>query len=421
MQIARKIPVLHRLKSLFTGYPSFSASYLTTASRVITNTNTIDAQAKAYTTCPPVSAIINRKAKAFVNGKWWLLDKDGNESKSPISKNVGKLLAKPNLLQSWNQFLVQVKIMEQAFGECFILAIRPVGMNTIKSLWVIPNWMIAPKTGNYYFYATAFDDIITHYELTIAGKKVDIATCDILHHKDITFNTSNPLRGQSRLVALQDPVSNIICAYEARNVLMTKRGAIGILSNESKDATGRLPLLPHEKKQLQTDFRKYGITKDLYQVIISESNLKWQSMTFPTKDLMLFEEIEDDVRQVADNYDYPMYLLGFKQGSTFSNVGEAKKSLYQDSIIPEAETFALNLNEFLGLTNQGFSLQVFYDHLEVFQQSQKETAEAFKVKNEGMRIAYEMGIVTLEEWRTSIDYDPVNFNGNTFYNETNSN
>ena len=140
-------------------------------------------------------------------------------------------------------------------------------------------------------------------------------------------------------------------------------------------------------------------------------------MTFPTRELMLFEEIEDDVRQIADNYDYPMYLLGFKAGSTFSNVGEAKKALYQDTIIPEAEGWAEAFTTYFELKNLGFKLSVFFDHLDVFQQSEKERAEAFKIKNEGFKIAYELGVVTREEWRVGIDYDAEKFLGKTFHNE----
>jgi hypothetical protein len=115
-----------------------------------------------------------------------------------------------------------------------------------------------------------------------------------------------------------------VAAYEARNVLITRKGALGILSNQTRDAAGSKPLKEGEKKEVQEDFQKYGLGKDQYQVIITNANLKWQPMTFSTKDLMLMEELEDSTRAIADNLDYPMYLLGFKEGSTFSNVGEQR-------------------------------------------------------------------------------------------------
>lgn len=161
-----------------------------------------------------------------------------------------------------------------------------------------------------------------------------------------------------------------------------------------------------DKKNLQEDFQKYGLSRDQWQVIITNASLKWQAMSMPTKDLLLFEEIEDDVRQIADTYEYPMYLLGFKSGTTYSNVGEAKKSLYQDSIIPEAEYIAESLSTFLKTDLVGLQIKVFYDHLDIFQQGEKEKADAFKVRSDANVPLYEKGIITLNQLLTVLDMDP---------------
>lgn len=387
--------------------------------KTVQETVTILGQSAAYNICPPVNGIINRKARAFTNGKWWILDKEGNEATGAKVSGLQKLLKKPNPLQSWNQLLSQAKVYEQVFGEVFFFAIIPAGFSDkskIKALWVVPNWIINVRlTGKHYF-QTELADIIEGYDISLNGSITPLPDGSVIHIRDINQNSTDVTRGQSRLASLQDPISNIVAAYEARNVLITRKGALGILSNQTRDAAGAVPLKEGEKEEVQEEFKKYGLSKEQYQVIITNANLKWQPMTFPTKDLMLFEEIEDDVRAIADNFDYPMYLLGFKEGSTYSNVGEAKKSLYQDTIIPEADGWAEAFTSFFELEGLGLKLSVYYDHLDVFQQSEKEKAEAFKVKNEGFKIAYEMGVVTREEWRIGIDYDADKFLGNTFHN-----
>lgn len=387
--------------------------------KTVQETVTILGQSSAYNICPPVNGIINRKARAFTNGKWWILDKDENEATGARIAGLQKLLKKPNPLQSWNQLMAQAKIYEQVYGEVFLFAIIPAGFtdkSKVKAIWVIPNWIMNVKlTGKHYF-QTELEDIIEGYDINIDGSTTPLPDGSVIHIRDINQNSTDVIRGQSRLASLQDPISNIVAAYEARNILITRKGALGILSNQTRDAAGAVPLKENEKLEVQEDFRKYGLGKDQYQVIITNANLRWQPMTFPTRELMLFEEIEDDVRQIADNFDYPMFLLGFKAGSTFSNVGEAKKSLYQDTIIPEAEGWAEALSTFFELEDLGLKLSVFYDHLEVFQQSEKERAEAFKVKNEGFKIAFELGVVTREEWRVGIDYDAEIFLGKTFHN-----
>jgi hypothetical protein len=120
---------------------------------------------------------------------------------------------------------------------------------------------------------------------------------------------------------------------------------------------------------------------------------------------MLFEEIEDDVRAISDAYDYPMFLLGFKDGTTFDNVGEAKKTLYQDAIIPEAIGWAEAFARYFELGKLGLKIEITYDHLEIFQQSEKDKAEALKAKIEANMPLLTNNIITLNQFLTAIDYD----------------
>ncbi|KAF0193546.1 MAG: Phage portal protein, partial [Bacteroidetes bacterium] len=351
--------------------------------KTVQNTVTIIGQTAAYNICPPVNGIINRKARAFTNGKWWVLDPDGKEASGPIATSIKKLLKQPNPLQSWNQFMAQAKVYEQAFGEVFVFAIMPTGFtdkSKIKALWILPNWIVDVRLTGKHFLQTDINEIIEGYDISVNGSLTPLARESVLHIRDINQNSLDVIRGQSRLASLQDPISNIVAAYEARNVLITRKGALGILSNQTRDAAGSVPLKKEDKEDVQEEFKKYGLGKDQYQVIITNANLKWQPMTFPTRELMLFEEIEDDVRQIADNFDYPMYLLGFKAGTTFSNVGEAKKSLYQDAIIPEAEGWAEAFTTFFDGEKNKIQISVSYDHLEVLQQGEKEKADAFAAK-----------------------------------------
>jgi hypothetical protein len=417
---------LLNLKSYFSGfgllanpsnYSTATVNYYLGGTRKVTETHSIQGQLAAYEFCPAVTGIVNRKTKSFMNGYWMFVDKDGKESKSIEVKDLKKLLEKPNSIQSWKSFIAQAKSYEQIFGECFIYALRPYGMNVISSLWVIPNWIGQPGyKDNTYMHPPLFEGYENFVIKDEKGFEYEIPLDDILIIRDIGTNPINPIKGQSRLISLQDPVSNIIAAYEARNVLITRRGAIGILSNDSKDAAGQIPIDPEEKAQLQKDFSSYGITKDKFQAIISNANLRWQQMTFPTKDLLLFEEIEDDTRQIADNYDYPNYLLGFKNGSTFNNVNEAKKSLYQDAIIPESEIWAESFTRFFGLEKT--MVDISFKHLDVFKKGEKEKAETNQAISHGMQVAYQNQIVTREEWRMALGYDPDTFTGDTFYQQT---
>jgi hypothetical protein len=137
--------------------------------------------------------------------------------------------------------------------------------------------------------------------------------------------------------------------------LINRRGALGILSNNGKDVNGTLPLDPEEKKALEEDFKRYGIRKEQVQMIITNAALSWQQMGYPTKELMLFEEIEDDIMRMCDTYSYPYRLLSSNQANSLGGT-DAKvfdKRLYQAAIIPESESMYDQWNDFFDLETYG--------------------------------------------------------------------
>lgn len=418
LRVGGKFPYIHRVKGI--SQPVLSVEndgtgffYSITGSGTAQDTRTVQGQLQAYQRCPAVSGIIHKKVAAHLNGELWICNEDEKEApNSAAFYTIRRLMQRPNVMQSWDEFYAQAQLFMQIFGEVFIMAIVPVGfnINNCKALWVLPNWDMSIKATGKMFYQFDRNEIIEGYYL----RQEKIPSEFVLHIKDAGYNYDNPLNGMSRLSQLQDPVSNIIAAYESRNVLITRRGAIGILSNESKDTVGALPLKPEEKTELQNDFRRYGLMRDKWQVIISNAALKWQSMTYSTRDLMLFEEIEADTRQIADNYGYPSYLLGFTGGTTFNNVNEAKKSLYQDTIIPEADAFFDAFSAFFGLKEKGYEVECYFDELDIFQESENEKAQAMLAINQANQIAYQNGIITLEEWRQMLDFDPKLPKGTTY-------
>ena len=50
--------------------------------------------------------------------------------------------------------------------------------------------------------------------------------------------------GRSRLDSQKYTVSNIIAVYEARNAIYVKRGALGLIVNQKKDADGTVAMKP---------------------------------------------------------------------------------------------------------------------------------------------------------------------------------
>jgi hypothetical protein len=189
--------------------------------------------------------------------------------------------------------------------------------------------------------------------------------------------------------------------------LIVKKGAIGILSNDSRDQSGTIPLPEGEKDDVQKAFSRYGIIGQPFQVIVTEASLKWQQMGSPTKDLMLFEEIEDDVNQLTDGYGYPVELMSRKSGVTYANKREAKRDFYNDTVVPQAEGRVEQLSAGLIHKDSNLVIGVDYSGVEVMQDGQEAKAKARKALNEALKLEYDSGLITKNDWLVGLGRDKV--------------
>jgi len=366
---------------------------------------------EAFTKCPPVNAIINRKAQAYINGKTWVLNKQGKEAQSEAAKKIRNLLLKPNPLQSWKQFEAQGYIYEQLFGYSLVLSVKPFGFKDnidASALWNIPPSMVDIEETKKLFYQADQTGMIKQIVLFYKGERTVLEIGDVYIFKDITPSFDTLVLPESRIKSLRLPINNIIGAFESRNVLINYRGALGILSHEQGSGEySQIPISDTEKKELQKDLRRYGLKERQWQFIITSAALKWQQMGVPTKDLMLFEEVEADTMSICDNYNYAYQLMSSAKGTTFSNLQEGKKLLYQDAIIPEAESNYEQWDRFFDTDRYGLTINKDYCHIPVLQDDEVQKATARRTRNEAMQIEWQNGLITRNQWRVANGDDPV--------------
>jgi HK97 family phage portal protein len=207
-------------------------------------------------------------------------------------------------------------------------------------------------------------------------------------------------------------VQNIRAAYEARNVLIENRGALGILTNNSTDGIGStLPLDESEKKKVQDEWKKYGIQKNQFQAIITSLNLKWQQISTDANKLQLFEETKADQEQICDAYGVPFELFANQKGVTFDNKKQARREFYENTIIPEAEEWIDALNRYFETYNKSWEIKGSFDHLSVFQENQKERAQSITLLTNALSKAFADGALTLEEYKSELRKLRIGENG----------
>lgn len=362
----------------------------------------------AFRKCPPLTNIITRKAQAYVNGKTWVMNTQGKESGTPQAKNLRKLFSRPNPLQSWRQFEAQQYIYEQLFGFSIVLPIIPAGFKDpvdATGMWNIPPFLLEIEESDNLWYQTTLAGIIKSITLNYKGRRSPLDISKLWIFKDFVPSMVSMVFPESRVCALEMPINNIIGAFESRNELINYRGAKGILSSEGKDAIGSIPLKEPEKEQIYEDFKRYGLRKSQRQVIITSAALRWQQIGHPTKDLMLFEEIEDDTMQICDAYGYPYRLLSQEKSASYNDVKEFKKLLYQDTIMSEADSNYEQWNQLFRTDEHNIILQKDYSHLPTLQEDAQKKATARKTLGEELRAEFYANTITYNRMLELLEED----------------
>jgi hypothetical protein len=136
---------------------------------------------------------------------------------------------------------------------------------------------------------------------------------------------------------------------------------------------------------------------------MTNTSLNWQPMTFPTKDLMLFEEINDDFLTIIDAYGLNANIFSRQTGSTYENLSEGIKQAYQSTIIPEAEELAMNRSQLFGLISKGEWLELDYSHISVLQENEREKAEVLEKKANAMKTLSELGIYEVDDLKQIVN------------------
>lgn len=368
----------------------------------------------AYQSCPPFTAVINKLAKNYVNGKTWVMDiKKGKESQSPFANILRQRLGRPNPLQTWSEFEAQQDIFINLFGWCPLLPIIPLGFKDVKdatSWWNIPTCICEPVENNSKWYnATSLSGIVDSIKIRYKNEVSELPMDKIFIFRDFVPSFQSMAFPDSRVRSLELPINNIIGAFKSRNVLINYRGALGIISSES-DKSGYIPIKPNDKEDLQRDFLRHGLLSNQWKFIITSAAVKWQQIGIPTRELMLFEEIQDDIYRICDAYDFPSPLMASDKNNALggSNQAPAMASLYQNAIIPTSISRYEQWNNFLKCTDNGVRMEKDYSHIPALQANKVEEGRARLYDNQGYLIMWQQNLITANQWLEALGMDTVN-------------
>lgn len=338
---------------------------------------------------PELRAVVNKRATMMATNVPILHDKDGN-----VVENhwLNDLIKKPNAVQSWSDVVYSMSVQDALYSN--VVGYCPLRSFGIRNLIItLPNNKIQINLSGKKLKQMDRENLIDSFIFTY-----DDGSTEKIELQDAVYLTTadgmNIVRPISRIDSLRLPLSNIMASYRKRNVLLENLGAIGILSAQSNDMGGAIPMTPEERQKIQKDW--YRRQKD--ELIITESNVNWQPMSYPTRDLMLFEELTEDKLAIIDAYGLNYNLFSSEKGATFTNVRDSIRMAYTDTIIPETQQIYDSLMAQWGLQQEGYHLEANFDHLPVLQDDASQKASAEKTKVDTYSVMLKDGVVTQQQY-----------------------
>jgi hypothetical protein len=336
---------------------------------------------------PELRAVIDKRASMMASNVPCLYDMNGDKIESHWLLDLFK---DPNAMQSWSDVVYSLSVQDALYSNAF--AYCPKRSFDIRNLMVpLPANKIEIQLSGKKLQAMDSEDMVTRFcfEYDDDSKEMIDWTDMIYLTTDDGMNLVKPI---SRIDSLKYPLSNIKAQYHKRNVLLENIGSIGILTTSQNDMGGAIPMTPEEKRQIQQDWFKRS--KD--ELIITESNVDWKPMSYPTRDLMLFEELTADKMAIIDTYGLNANLFSSERGTTFTNVRDSIRLVYTDTIIPETQSMYDSMMKQWGLSDE-YYLKADFSHLPALQEDEGEKADVQKTKAETLEKIAGLGVELTEE------------------------
>ncbi len=368
--------------------------------------NTEQQNLKDFMEVPEVNAVINYRAWAQSLVE---LDCLSITTNKPVANTdpLVKVFRNPNWFQTQKELWRQTELFRCIFGNEYLYFLTPVGMpKSYKAMFTLPpqytKIIYPPKPIPFFLLSEPQEGL--RYEYTWQGeqKKIDYNSILQLNDNNVDQKPENYLSGTSKLNPLKVNIRNIRASYEARNVILENRGAIGILSNNAKDGIGAsMPMNPKEKERVQQELTKHGVMKGQYKYIMTNLNLKWTQITTDLDKLRVFKEVLEDFKMICVEYGTP-YEIFAGTDVTYENKEKAEKQFYQDTIIPTTIERVKAINDFFGLESKSWRLVGSFDHLPLFQEDLKERSEALNTLVSALNVALMDGAINIDQYKDEL-------------------
>lgn len=260
--------------------------------------------------------------------------KNGKEYELSENNPLSKLLKTPNFFTHCSEFIEKIVYNFIVYGNVFFLKINYQGLP--REIHILNQSQVQILTnslnGKVYGYRLEnFNNKDLSKEYLIDQISGD---CDILHFKNL-LGWKNNLYGVSSIEPIVKHIqyhNNMI----SWNSSMLKNGARPSGAFFVKDdKSGNFQYLSSQQiEEIQNQIQRYSSPVNAGKPMIIQGPLEWKDFSIKPKDMDFINSDKILIKHIANALGVPTQLLGESDSASYNNFLEAKKMLFELSVLP---------------------------------------------------------------------------------------
>lgn len=354
---------------------------------------------------PHLGAVVDKGSEMFSAVQFKICKTNTEEEEIDTKHVLNERLREPNKLQTWKQLLYITYTYKILCGAAFLypgfgISRKPSNLAYLSAI-DFETYTKRPKYNVSSITNPGVDDIIDTIDFYFKyTKAISLKPSALMWVKDRFVNF---IDDHSRVVSLEKNLENIYKTLVARGVLIDKRGGIGMIAGSQKDSGMSVPLKPSEKKKLRAAVNDHNLSSSGQSIMVTDVPLKYTPFVFPTRELMLFEEIADDFDTICDRLGINREL--FDNQTTFANKKMAETSTYINTIVPAWTDFFNLLNKELNTRAENIIVLPDWTHVEALQKSRIEEITADAAMSTMLLNELDRELIDKIEYRQQMGYE----------------
>lgn len=332
-----------------------------------------------------VFAIIKRIADAGADIPKVLVTEE--DPTNPITEGeVFDMFQTPGVMQG--EVLTQFDYFEALItyllgsGNTYQHILKAIGFGELpQRMEILPSGLMAPLQNR------SFRTPVLGYKFTDKSQTVPFGAEEIMHTKYVnpTRQGLSSLEGLSPLQAALFSMTGSNDIQKAISIMVKHQGARGILTNKSERLQD-----PEELEVLTSKVNENVLgVKNFNKIHATGEDMDYLQIGMSSNDLKIIESGVLTDRQLCNAYGVSSRLFNDPANSTFNNVKEANKAMYQNAVLPTLNKILEDINRFwLGPWSEQdgvtYKLTLDLSKVDALQADQKTEAEKDKLKMEGV-------------------------------------